>query len=707
VTTGKLVRVFPASAVRISNFITNEPGFYEQIAVVLASLDQEEFSDAVAYTKKANSFHQEAREPNNPKYISEFLMGILRGYGEPAKVQTVTKRIADDILWKSAFAPWRRSPAWLIIRVVLQTTLANRAPYKEFMIFLHNTLLRHCIQRDLDSELLYIIRTKVVRRLHKLQDVFPPPFLKSLSLEVAEETEGVLQTRWSAIQEQERRKSTVSWEPEKLDLEGDTLQSLPHCGSYLRRVFRQELRPAAANHFQPSSIIRLMSTNFDDYANRGLDDSMKRDSDLALLDFEFAVRSHLDAWLSGRDGSAEQRRQACETLVSCIEQYEKAAKSRYTVDIAERSISVLTILELWVALDRLAITDVPLLGEYSPEIPSNFLKDLLLRTRSDIERVNSVERYLRQRHADMLHGSVFSNQADDSSFGIRYYNSSVHMQALKTKIEIAAQKSRNQKIQELNRLNAEYELLRAQADARVCDEQWNSYHQRYQHAKKTCVKCRLAREATSIGNTGILADEWPLPERDDLAKRVIFELAVPTSVQLWRSVTYMILWDIGSSQYKARQQQPEHQLQAYEGLSSYGRFHTSNRVSIASTTKSFMRSHYKKPKIPATEEAVCTPNGLSYQLYDDHSQQWIANTLQSTSTSIYGTFLLPTASSYKYLQYAVNTTEHTSNQVIADRYDCPRDMSLSEHDSFGGLRSGAQYVIINPYNHNVSDNHTF
>jgi hypothetical protein len=707
VTIGKLARVFPASAVRISNLITNEPGFYEQIAVILVSLDQEEFGDAVAYTKKANSFHQEVREPNNPKYISEFLMGILRGYGEPAKVQTATKRIADDILWKSAFAPWRRSPAWLIVRVVLQTTLADRAPYKEFMVFLHNTLLRHCTQRDLDSELLYIIRTKVARRLHKLQDVPPPALLKSLSLEVAEETEEVLQTRWSAIQEQERRKGSISWKPEKLDLEGDTLHTLPHCGSYLRKVFMQELRPSAANPFQPSSIIRLMSTNFDDYANRGLEESMKRDSDLALLDFEFAVRSYLDAWLSGHDASAEQRRQACETLVSCIEQYEKAAKSRYTVDIAERSVSILTILELWVALDRLAITDVPLLGKYSPEIPSNFLKDLLLRTRSDIERANSVERYLRQRHADMLHGSVFSNQVDDSSFAICYYNSSVHMQALKTKIETAAQKSRNEKIQELSRLNAKYESLRARADARACDEQWNAYHQRYQHAKKTCVKCRLGREATSIRNTGILAHEWPLPERSDLAKRVIFELAVPTSVQLWRSVTYMIMWDIGSSQYKAQQQRPEHQLQAYEGLSSYGRFHTANRVSIASTTKSFMRSHYKKLQIPATEEAVCTPNGLSYQLYDNHSQQWIANTLQSTSTSIYGTFLLPTASSYKYLQYAINTTEHTTNQVIADRYDCPRDMSLSEHDSFGGLRSGAQYVMTDPYVHNVSDDYTF
>jgi hypothetical protein len=54
----------------------------------------------------------------------------------------------------------------------------------------------------------------------------------------------------------------------------------------------------------------------------------------------------------------------------------------------------------------------------------------------------------------------------------------------------------------------------------------------------------------------------------------------------------------------------------------------------------------------------------------------------------YGTFTLPNSSSYVHLRYALEGTMHTSNQVLADQSDCPKDLSLHEHYAFGTLRSG-------------------
>jgi hypothetical protein len=109
---GKLVRVFPGPAAQVSNTTLNEKGFIEHVANFLSIMDQEKHGETIAKSLKGGTDHHEVRDSAHPKYISELFMGIIRGYGEMASPRLVRKRIADDVLWKSAFKPWRRSPAW-------------------------------------------------------------------------------------------------------------------------------------------------------------------------------------------------------------------------------------------------------------------------------------------------------------------------------------------------------------------------------------------------------------------------------------------------------------------------------------------------------------------------------------------------------------------------------------------------------------------
>jgi len=71
-----------------------------------------------------------SEESVSPRYISELLVGILRGCGhhDPAVVHRFTKRIRDEVLkGGSRPMPWRRSPLWLTLRVSLQSSLLASA----------------------------------------------------------------------------------------------------------------------------------------------------------------------------------------------------------------------------------------------------------------------------------------------------------------------------------------------------------------------------------------------------------------------------------------------------------------------------------------------------------------------------------------------------------------------------------------------------
>ncbi|KAG9091866.1 hypothetical protein FRC06_000351, partial [Ceratobasidium sp. 370] len=189
--------------------------------------------------------------------------------------------------------------------------------------------------------------------------------------------------------------------------------------------------------------------------------------------------------------------------------------------------------------------------------------------------------------------------------------------------------------------------------------------------------------------------EWPLPAKELDAKAVVFELGCPDALNYWRSATYYILCDLGRSSREQATMQCT--LAGYEGLAPWsGQLkRPTHRITLASTTKPFIRSHYKKPKIPASESSVCVKNGLTFKLFDLTQKAWAAGPFFETSFAYFGTFVLPDGSPYQHLRYALEGTSHTSNQVLADQSDCPQDISLHEHYAFGTLRSGSRLQWMN------------
>jgi hypothetical protein len=98
--------------VDIPHSMAKDSDFVSELALFLSQMSSEAMPDAQPTARKAKKQVQEARDTMNPRYITQLFTGILCGIGHAADVQRIQKRIADEMHWRSAFLPWRRSPCF-------------------------------------------------------------------------------------------------------------------------------------------------------------------------------------------------------------------------------------------------------------------------------------------------------------------------------------------------------------------------------------------------------------------------------------------------------------------------------------------------------------------------------------------------------------------------------------------------------------------
>ncbi|KAH8989920.1 hypothetical protein EDB86DRAFT_3235448 [Lactarius hatsudake] len=403
-TNGKLLCSYPGPAVQISSDIFSNECFLQEVASFLIQMDVDAL-DTTATVVKAGSTVREVRESPHPRYISELLVGILRGFGQPASVERITKRIGDEVLWKSAYKPWRRSPLWLVIRVALQTSL-DRDVYKAFILFFHARLLQICIQRRFPSETLHLMRVKIARRLSKLDPAVSDGVYQAV-YDATKETETLLQNRWSSFQASES--ISPPWHPEELDVVRDTAITLKNSRHYLLNALRPVSHSYPQKQFKPSHTLRLLDTvDFNHFSDGRLTAAVAEEKSTALADFESSVEKYLDSWVA---------RSAPDVIASCIEQYYVCAREIYDANPEDNSIMILTIMDLWMALDKLGI----------------------------------------KMHSCTT--SIFSDKVTESSFAVRYFRDSSKLQQLYAEINRHAEEQREKKRTELRLLNKKWQSM--------------------------------------------------------------------------------------------------------------------------------------------------------------------------------------------------------------------------------------------------------
>ncbi|KAG1763752.1 hypothetical protein EDD22DRAFT_1050038 [Suillus occidentalis] len=303
------------------------------------------------------------------------------------------------------------------------------------------------------------------------------------------------------------------------------------------------------------------------------------------------------------------------------------------------STMLLTLFELWVAMDKLVIKQIPLLAKYSPEVPLILWNNLLVRKSSALDRLKQLRTYLETRHCQASnHLSVLSSTNNDKSFAVQYFYQSSILQDLKWTIEADAQEVREQKLVELRTLNKDYADLQKSAA--------NSSHE---------FRCQLlgSRSTTTGGAT-------------NEAIAVVFELACPIAFNMWRSMTFHVLVDICAPE-QIVPTPPFITLSGYSALWSYYELPSKAKADFGIRR----------------ETLHCVP--LPLPTYSHSGRQ--PDSLPNWDSSHLCTFLLPKGPYYDLQQYLAGTS-HTSNEVIAYQADCHKDMTIHEFIAFGALRSG-------------------
>lgn len=697
-TLGRLKRNFPGPTLALDLAAFNEPGFQDTIASTLAKMSQQSVPGTKSKVRKAGQEHDEDRDTTHPKMITEFFMAFLRPMCIDVANSQIQKNIREEVMWLNARSPWRRSPLWLLIRVVLQLVFRRLSLeeegvasdlYKQFMVVFMSTVIDFSYNTA-SSEHAHIMNAKVARRLFKLSMSDDPSWfhLVQRTLHGASDT---VKECWRQIMLQNSLQHDMS-SLKSLGFGEDTLCVLPGLDQYVERIHRQEnWNSQVAIEFAPqSSLVHYQPTDLPGHVGLTNPDYNAHN----LVAFEAWVASYLDGWIA----SHIDEEATCGRLGAITRNYYDVAFPLYSGNPEAVSIMLLTILELWIACDRSATHIHGILSDYDACVPEGTFQSLLLPFKSQMERLARAESYLhqRRRHLKYPGPGVFKDFGTQSCFSVRYFDQSADHQRLKAKIELKASSERRDKQDELRQKHQRYTELMNSAAARIdCDFYYVVPDPRFdfrerRHNEYSCQKCEYQRQAKAIT---IDVHEWPLPTNRLQSNSTVFELNVPRPFGCWRDITVFFLHDVLQMDYLSKDTpRARYTPNTYRGLLPYfTQVEGGLRVGLLSEDKPHEGTHRRrKDIIDVTEEDVCLNNGLHWKYYDHAVGCFVSKFEGTHATANSCTYKLSQRCSclQRFLFRPADDYDGPSpNTVIASQSSSPLDMSLEE------LRLFVRYLL--------------
>ena len=695
---------FPSRAVIVPASTIEDEDFEASFTEFLEKASIEPIQQYAAKTRKANSDAYESRDTTAPAIVGQLLMAILEANGQSHTPTLTRKRIRDDVCWNDgAENPWRRSATWLVLRVGLQRCLCfllgnglGTLHYKFFMAYFMSSLLEGFSKEATSSpDQLAFARSKVARRVAKLQrQVMMPSQLTQASETMmcrydkcfdraVHNANDRLQKKWDNVRASSSKR--VALLPNRAQPQS-TVLSLAHSRMILQQILQYDGYVRHLTQFWPDKRF-LRSPN-------QVSGSIKVQSRethsvldyLSLADVEETLKIQ-----SATQGHAESQDmdQLSVDLTYNLAKYQEMALPAYDSAPEEISLMLLLIMELWQALDRIALKLYPLLAEYDPGFPSQLLDPLQISHIEDMRRLQKIQDYLDRRRL-AADGSFPSNFDAMSrfSFPVRYFDQCLEMQDLLKSIESDNASMRTYKMAEWKSLSSKHSELLQEAAGTSClfVEDKDDPSGASVHDEGRCRKHYLLRVARRMT---IDVHEALIPSDSVQAKAVIFELRLPQGFAAWRDSTWQIL-------HLARpptrpHSSPVGKLQDFHALSPY-RETTDNLLSLASDKKAFENTHYATVRFPIVFKKVCVPHGHVYGLYDAKRGLWTARHRHPVTFANLCAPSIPQNSTYFSMQNYVHPVfpAISTNETLANQTRCPNAITVSEFNAFQDLRHGAE-----------------
>ncbi|KAI9765237.1 MAG: hypothetical protein M1840_007729 [Geoglossum simile] len=688
---------FPACAVAIpfSKFI--DPSFLDNLAAFLEQASTESVKRFAARAGKAGSFAPESRDTVDPALITQMLMTLLEANGHRIFPPLLRKRVRDDVCWTDgAEKPWRRCTFWLVLRVGVQRQLCTllggelgRVHYKFLICLVLARLLIEGLDHYLNLESLAFLKTKLCRRLAKLEvdkertspsllTVYEYMFatLGPLFHETTRKATRHIESTWATF------KSTIQKPIPALPpraSQRDIYLTLPNSGSYLQRVLEeyQCSGPQVAAPYRPPA-------NYDISAAipQCLRDFTDRYFSLSELEIQIERSNAASPVL----GVGFERR--CIRFAEEIGAYLSAVADAYDSYPEQKSVLLLTVMELWVSMDECATSLFSLLKEYNPGFPAEILDVLQLAHFRDMCRLQKIQKYLQNRHKACGTRRTVFDYPTKGCFAERYFNESHELQKLQQHIEAEAEVGRKRKEQEWQKKSTEYEGLMKKVAESTCLYMVDDWQILQVHDDHRCTKCYLERQAKRMK---IQTHEHPLPSNPIFAKAVVFELDCPRAFTAYRDATWRIIGTLAHQEWAACLE-PRVTLRDYSETSGYMNSAMCS-LSLASTAKSFLRTHYSASSFPVGLNDVCLPNGLNFAYFDTLTKKWPGRQPQKPNFAHHCDTPIPSNSPFSVLQslpaFRIDANGPSSYEVIASQAKCPPELNVHEFMAYQSLFSGS------------------
>lgn len=692
---GALQWNFPGVVVALPSVDFEVSELRTQLASFLQQASIEHISDFTARAKKGGFLAVEPRETVDPSMVTQVLLTLLEANGYRIAPTYLEKRVRDEVCWaEGSEKPWRRSAFWLVLRVGLGRHLAaiygpgvGRVYYKIFLCMVLSLIIEDAVQMEINSELLVLLNAKLGRRLAKLEgdlkhtssdaraitkrmlSQLRPPFLRTL-----EASKKHVEALWN--NHKKTRLKPIRPLPRNAD-ERDLILSLPHSSLSIQQTMTGARLSSMSIH--PPATAKPVG-------KRGY----LPDHQYGMFADRYYQLAKLEDKISEYWVSPDTDQIYCTTFSNQINSYLKAVGELYDSNPEQKSIMLLTVMKLWVVLDKSAIKVFELLEKYDPGIPATILDVLQLSSLGDLKDLQRIQEYLndRRRKCETPGQTIFCDPTS-GCFAERYFDDSkdsADLQQLFDEIVEDDKQARDRKFKDWVRLTTEYEKLHKQMVESTC--LFTNDNFRVVHDDRKCRKCYLERETKRMR---IHIHEDPLPEDIVDAKAVVFELRCPKAFRLYRDTTWRILGYLGRPP-ATDSRPPRILLREYSGLQAFLPQNMGDGVSLASTTKPYVFTHYKSVSLPVNWDNVCLPNGLKLGYFDYGTQAWTGRQKAAPTFAHHCQMTIPQDSPFAPLhalpQFAVGSVGPSSYEIIASQTKCPTGLGLHEFMAYQALLSG-------------------
>jgi len=683
---------FPGCAVRVRHEDFSNHSFQEQLASTLEKASTEYIQKYAPVTYKAGAPLREIRDTSDPALITGMLMALLEGIGSVNTVKLLQKRVRDTVSFRDAYKPWRRSAFYLVVRVAIQRHLyellghdLGGVYYKTIMCVLVRDLLNDA-HAQLSYEASHNLRQKLGQRLAKLE-VLQSRGSNAVKITHEQLFKGLwttfndtlgyvsrfLANRWKAYRMSSERK--IPELPQYVPVQQFRLV-LPNSTPYLREVFSwTSVHPLA----KVSSASELLA-QYERSLNVAKPYISTARRHISLLHFE-----EENGLLFKEQFAMGRSDDCCRELGIKIHEYIKKVGDTLDGYPEFKSRMLLHVLELWVALDRHALQQYPLLWDYHPGLDADIMSTLELLSFDELTRAHTVRSYIAHRCCRAGHPgaqTIFTKPSTDS-FAVRYFDHSEAMQILRQQIESQAAKKRSAKEEEWEAKSERYaKLSEEQAEVSCIFDPVRTWDDRIEDKHRwPCEWHRLMNEMVAMR---IKIHEHPLPAFEPSAKATVFELLCPEEFSAYRDATWEIL---ATLVYHKRP--PEGKislLRDYSELRMYAE-NVGKHVSLASAPKSHLQCHYATIGFPLDLKEVCRNCGLKPDYFDGRTSTWVHRQEEGSFLQHFS-MELPCQSPFRDLQHSYGNWP-SSNEILASQGRCPSELNVHEYIAWQDLLVGS------------------